>query len=204
VPPRRKKVTTQTQTLAGEGGVAVIARRVNEMGYLWHDRRVGSRDLRRDRACRPGRHPAQTSWLGYRARHAAGPSHTRPPTASSGPHTGRTWIAGSAATPGDRGLVAAGGGPGLVVRRPRRVHRPPPPRRAHRHHQQAPAVLRRVSRCRDHAHRRAPRFWHLPGLTADEGGPDHQPAAGPGGTGTASGEPQRTTKAGRAPVAGSC
>jgi len=38
VPPRRKKVTPQT--LAGEGGVAIIARRVNEMGYLWHDRRV--------------------------------------------------------------------------------------------------------------------------------------------------------------------
>lgn len=38
MPPRRKKVTPQT--LAGEGGIAVIARRVNEMGYLWHDRRV--------------------------------------------------------------------------------------------------------------------------------------------------------------------
>ena len=38
MPPRRKKVTPQT--LAGEGGVAIIARRVNEMGYLWHDRRV--------------------------------------------------------------------------------------------------------------------------------------------------------------------
>ena len=33
MPPRRKKVTPQT--LAGEGGVAIIARRVNEMGYLW-------------------------------------------------------------------------------------------------------------------------------------------------------------------------
>ncbi len=43
MPPRRKKVTTQTQTLAGEGGVAVIARRVNEMGYLWHDRIQGRR-----------------------------------------------------------------------------------------------------------------------------------------------------------------
>jgi len=38
VPPRRKKVTPQT--LIGEGGVALIARRVNQMGYLWHDRRV--------------------------------------------------------------------------------------------------------------------------------------------------------------------
>jgi Domain of unknown function (DUF4365) len=38
VPPRRKKVTLQT--LAGEGGVSLIARRVNQMGYLWHDRRV--------------------------------------------------------------------------------------------------------------------------------------------------------------------
>jgi hypothetical protein len=38
VPPRRKKVTPQT--LIGEGGVAIIARRVNEMGYLYHDRRV--------------------------------------------------------------------------------------------------------------------------------------------------------------------
>jgi hypothetical protein len=38
VPPRRKKVTPQT--LTGEGGVALIARRVNQMGYLWHDRRV--------------------------------------------------------------------------------------------------------------------------------------------------------------------
>jgi hypothetical protein len=35
VPPRRKKVTPQT--LIGEGGVALIARRVNQMGYLWHD-----------------------------------------------------------------------------------------------------------------------------------------------------------------------
>jgi hypothetical protein len=38
VPPMRKKVTPQM--LAGEGGVALISRRVNEMGYLWHDRRV--------------------------------------------------------------------------------------------------------------------------------------------------------------------
>jgi hypothetical protein len=38
VPPRPKKVTPQT--LIGEGGVAIIARRVNEMGYLYHDRRV--------------------------------------------------------------------------------------------------------------------------------------------------------------------
>lgn len=38
MPPRRKKVTPQT--LTGEGGVALIARRVNQMGYLWHDRRV--------------------------------------------------------------------------------------------------------------------------------------------------------------------
>jgi hypothetical protein len=38
VPPRRKKVTQQT--LTGEGGVALIAQRVNQMGYLWHDRRV--------------------------------------------------------------------------------------------------------------------------------------------------------------------
>jgi Domain of unknown function (DUF4365) len=35
---RRKKVTRQT--LIGEGGIAIIARRVNEMGYLYHDRRV--------------------------------------------------------------------------------------------------------------------------------------------------------------------
>ncbi len=38
MPPQRKKVTPQAMT--GEGGVALIARRVNEMGYLWHDRRV--------------------------------------------------------------------------------------------------------------------------------------------------------------------
>ena len=38
MPPRRKKVTQQT--LTGEGGVALIAGRVNQMGYLWHDRRV--------------------------------------------------------------------------------------------------------------------------------------------------------------------
>jgi hypothetical protein len=35
VPPRRKKVTPQT--LIGEGGVALNARRVNQIGYLWHD-----------------------------------------------------------------------------------------------------------------------------------------------------------------------
>jgi hypothetical protein len=39
VPPRRRKNVT-AQTLIGEGGVALIARRVNEMGYLYHDRRV--------------------------------------------------------------------------------------------------------------------------------------------------------------------
>jgi hypothetical protein len=39
VPPRRRKKVTR-QTLIGEGGVAIIARRVNEMGYLYHDRRV--------------------------------------------------------------------------------------------------------------------------------------------------------------------
>jgi hypothetical protein len=38
VPPRRKKVAPQT--LIGEAGVALIARRVNQMGFLWHDRRV--------------------------------------------------------------------------------------------------------------------------------------------------------------------
>jgi Domain of unknown function (DUF4365) len=38
MPPRYKTVTQQT--LIGEGGVALIARRVNEMGYLWHERRV--------------------------------------------------------------------------------------------------------------------------------------------------------------------
>ena len=38
MPPRYKTVTRQT--LIGEGGVALIARRVNEMGYLWHERRV--------------------------------------------------------------------------------------------------------------------------------------------------------------------
>jgi hypothetical protein len=38
VRPKRKKATAQT--LAGEGGIAVIERRVNEMGYPWHDRRV--------------------------------------------------------------------------------------------------------------------------------------------------------------------
>lgn len=35
---RRKKVSKQT--LIGEGGVSIIARRVNEMGFLYHDRRV--------------------------------------------------------------------------------------------------------------------------------------------------------------------
>jgi hypothetical protein len=35
---RSKRVTRQT--LIGEGGVALISQRVNEMGYLYHDRRV--------------------------------------------------------------------------------------------------------------------------------------------------------------------
>ena len=39
VPPRRRKKVSR-QTLIGEGGVAIIAQRVNEMGFLYHDRRV--------------------------------------------------------------------------------------------------------------------------------------------------------------------
>src|SRR5262245_40498162 len=39
VPPRPRKTVTQ-QTLIAEGGVALIARRVNDMGLLYHDRRV--------------------------------------------------------------------------------------------------------------------------------------------------------------------
>ena len=38
MPPRYKRVTQQA--LIGEGGMGLIARRVNEMGYLWHERRV--------------------------------------------------------------------------------------------------------------------------------------------------------------------
>jgi len=39
VPPRKRKKVSP-QTLIGEAGVSIIARRVNEMGYLYHDRRV--------------------------------------------------------------------------------------------------------------------------------------------------------------------
>jgi hypothetical protein len=37
--PRGKK-TVSRQALIGEGGVALIARRVNDMGFIYHDRRV--------------------------------------------------------------------------------------------------------------------------------------------------------------------
>jgi hypothetical protein len=39
VPPKRGKRVSR-QTLIGEGGVSIISRRVNEMGFLYHDRRV--------------------------------------------------------------------------------------------------------------------------------------------------------------------
>jgi hypothetical protein len=39
VPPKRGK-RVSPQTLIGEGGVSMISRRVNEMGFLYHDRRV--------------------------------------------------------------------------------------------------------------------------------------------------------------------
>jgi hypothetical protein len=39
VPPRRRKKVAP-QMLIGEGGVSIIARRVNQMGFLYHDRRV--------------------------------------------------------------------------------------------------------------------------------------------------------------------
>jgi hypothetical protein len=38
VPKRGKRVSPQT--LIGEGGVSMISCRVNEMGFLYHDRRV--------------------------------------------------------------------------------------------------------------------------------------------------------------------
>lgn len=40
MPPIRRKKTVAPQTIIGEGGVALIAQRVNEMGFLYHDRRV--------------------------------------------------------------------------------------------------------------------------------------------------------------------
>ena len=39
MPPRKRK-RVSPQTLIGEAGVSIFARRVNEMGYLYHDRRV--------------------------------------------------------------------------------------------------------------------------------------------------------------------
>ncbi|XRQ09245.1 DUF4365 domain-containing protein [Actinomadura welshii] len=38
--PARRKKKVAPQTIIGEGGVALIAQRVNEMGFLYHDRRV--------------------------------------------------------------------------------------------------------------------------------------------------------------------
>lgn len=40
MPASRRKKKVAPQTLIGEGGVALIAQRVNEMGFLYHDRRV--------------------------------------------------------------------------------------------------------------------------------------------------------------------
>jgi hypothetical protein len=54
MPPRRRKKVAP-QTLIGEGGVSIIARRVNEMGFLYHDRAGGPRDRWGDRTRRSQR-----------------------------------------------------------------------------------------------------------------------------------------------------
>ena len=91
MPPRRKKVTPQT--LAGEGGVALIARRVNQMGYLWHDRRVDHGiDGEIELVSPDGTALNVVVMVQSKAR--AGPSHMRPLTVSSGPRNRRTWITG--------------------------------------------------------------------------------------------------------------
>jgi uncharacterized protein DUF4365 len=139
------------QPLIGEGAVSLIAWRVNEMGFLYHDRRVDH-----------------------------GIDGEIEIVAADGGAVNAVIMVQSKDSNrrhGDRGPVAARRRIGLVVRCPGRVQRPAAPGRAHGHHRQAYAVLRQVRGRGDHAARRAARLGHLPRLLAEEGAAHDQPPA---------------------------
>ena len=95
VPPRRKKVTQQTLPVRR---LALIAGRVNQMGYLWHDRRVDHGIDGEIELISPDSSPLNVVVM-VQSEATAGPSLTRLGRASSGPRTRRTWMTGSAGTP---------------------------------------------------------------------------------------------------------
>ena len=153
MPPRRKKVTQQT--LTGEGGVALIAGRVNQMGYLWHDRRVDHGIDGEIELVAPDSSALNLVVM------VQSKATTRPFAYETGDSF--QWTADSA----DLDYWLSGNAPVIVV-----LSRPPEdaawwfdvraefvdPRQAsgaHCDHRQAQAILRRLGRRRDHAHRRA-------------------------------------------------
>jgi hypothetical protein len=96
VPPRKRRKVSP-QTLIGEAGISIIARRVNEMGYLYHDRRVDHGiDGESSSSLPTVMRSTSSSWC--RARLATGATVPRLPKASSGRRIRWTWTTGSAAT----------------------------------------------------------------------------------------------------------
>jgi hypothetical protein len=164
--------------LIGEGGVAIIARRVNEMGFLYHDRRVDHGiDGEIELVAADGAALNAVVMVQSKAsnrRHVFETADSFQWTADAADL--EYWLGGN--VPVIVVLSRPAEDLAWLVRRAGRVQRSPPPGRAHCHHQRAHAVVRQGRRGGDHAARRAAQLRHLPAAATEERAADVQPAAG--------------------------